>query len=196
MADNPEKRIVVVIGDSIAVGTYGDSAKRTFTHRLENMSHGDWFFLNASRGGATLAPGGPLPPVDPLLLGLKGVMGDDVLVMLGINDYQVGLPLADVADSLNQLLDNAVLWDIAITCVTPLWFVGEETITNKLGLTVEDYRAVIRQTCMSRGGHVIEGLNLVPHDTRLFANGRVHPNDRGNGYLAKRLHEQLRNLGW
>jgi lysophospholipase L1-like esterase len=193
---NPDKRTVVVIGDSIAAGAGADSSKRAVFHRLERMSGGDWFFLNVSRSGVTLAPGAPFPPLNPALLGLDGVIGDDVLVMLGVNDFGSNRPLADVADALDTLLARAVLWDIAVTCVTPLWLIGEETTSNVLGLGLEDYRAVIRDRCAAAGGCVIEGIDLMPHDPALFLNGRLHPNDRGYNYLARRLHTALRVRGW
>jgi hypothetical protein len=154
-AVNPDKKVVVVIGDSVAAGLGADSAKRSLFHRLENISRGDWFFLNVSRNGMMLAPGAPLPPFNPQILGLTGVTGDKALMMLGANDFQTSRQLANVAAALDALLAQAIEWSIPVTCVTPIWLAGEDTSPNPLGLKLEDYRAVIRDRCAVAGADVI-----------------------------------------
>ena len=190
-----ERYVVVVIGDSIAAGLGAQSSKRELTHRLEDLSHGAWFMLNVSRNGTSFT-GSVLPPLNPDLLGLPGVTGDRTLIMLGVNDFQTSQPTSDVAHALDELLARAVTWHIAITCVTPIWLTGEETSTNNLGLRLEDYRAVIRDRCTVAGGSIVEGIDLVPHDATLFFGGRLHPNDRGYSFLAKRLYLALLAQGW
>jgi hypothetical protein len=41
---------------------------------------------------------------------------------------------------------------------------------------------------------VIQGFDFVPHDESLFADFRLHPNDKGFEYFVESLYNRIKNL--
>jgi lysophospholipase L1-like esterase len=70
-----------------------------------------------------------------------------------------------------------------------------EGVLNAHGKTRDDYRALIKGVCTSRGLPYLEGLDAIPNDPAYFVDG-VHPNDRGHKAMGTFLLRQLRTLGW
>jgi hypothetical protein len=63
---------------------------------------------------------------------------------------------------------------------------------------LEAYRQVAREIVLSRKDpnmHLIEGLDLIDHDPKLFDAVAVHPNDQGFAQMGERLAKQMKQPG-
>ena len=68
--------------------------------------------------------------------------------------------------------------------------------TLPAGLTELQHRS-LANVVESAGGRnitVIEGIDLVPHDTSLFSDKFLHPNDKGFDYYVNNLYKKLKEL--
>ena len=191
--ENPRKTSILLIGDSIGADLGASKVRYGVAGRLAQYSRGDWFVHNLSRGGMTIAPGGYWPAFDPALIGLGGVWAKNVVVMLGVNDYLQSLPLEDVTSRYQAIIDAALSLDMNLVCVTPVPLIGEEA-PNGLGLRLEDYRLAIAGVCGQSNRPVIDGKPLMPAKPELFADGSVHPNNQGYGFLVRNLKRSLEPL--
>lgn len=191
--DNSRKTTILLIGDSIGADLGAAKVGYGVTGRLAQHSRGDWVAHNLSRGGMTIAPGEYWPAFTPAVIGLTGVWAKNGVVMLGVNDYLQSLPLQDMTSHYQSIIDEARLWGVNLTSVTPIPLIGEET-PNALGLRLQDYRAAITEVCGQSGRPVIDGKELMPAKPELFIDGSIHPSNRGYGFLARNLKRSLEPL--
>jgi hypothetical protein len=63
---------------------------------------------------------------------------------------------------------------------------------------LQAYRQVAREIVTARKAphlHLIEGLDLIDHDPKLFDAVAVHPNDQGFAQMGERLAKQMKQPG-
>lgn len=79
---------------------------------------------------------------------------------------------------------------VPIMALTPIWRADWQA-DKAFGLFSEAGEMIHRVVDAVGGVLVIEGFNLVPHDTAYYADGRLHPNDAGFTKYADRLRQQI-----
>lgn len=79
---------------------------------------------------------------------------------------------------------------VPIMAITPIWRADWQA-DKAFGLFPEVGKMIRRVAAAVGGVLVIEGFDLVPHDTAYYADGRLHPNDAGFAKYADRLREQI-----
>lgn len=145
----------------------------------------DWYVPTQAGGPARPAPSAILPLLLP---------GDAVLLMLGSNDYGLGVPMEDFRKRYAEMVDGLSTADLVLlgpgptvrVCVTPIWR-ANATLPNLAGATLTDYSLAIREVCSSFGVPVIDGLDLLgPDDEARLVDG-VHPDASGIQRMARRL---------
>jgi GDSL-like Lipase/Acylhydrolase family len=172
----------VMHGDSITQGQASTGIVKTYPDRVARRN--GWSVINMGFGGRSVEGD------DGSAIGNLG--GDLVTVAIGINNYNSSRTLEETRTRYELLLDNlrALQPTVPVYCITPIWGTREAT-PNAQGLIPEDYRDVIRSVVQERmltdpDLHLIEGLDLVPHDPSFYVDG-LHPNDEGFFEYARNL---------
>ena len=179
-------RRYVAYGDSITQGYYASGVVHTYPHVLADRK--GWSVVNMGFGGEATVPS------DGTAVGLLG--GNVVTVAIGANDWGQSKPLAAFISDYTALLDaiRTLQPTVPLYCLTPIW-TGVEGLPNSQALYVHDYRQVIASIVQQRMAtdpnlHLIDGLTLVPNQSKYFLDG-VHPNDAGFALYAANLAPKL-----
>jgi lysophospholipase L1-like esterase len=187
----PPRRDILLVGDSITTGAVLGRNRDSIPERLARMRPG-WFIADVSRGGMGVAHGA-WPAFNVSLLRWFNVRRENVVVLLGVNDFMSSVPLDTFETAYTTLAATALDENEQLVCVTPVW-AGPSDRVNLIGAVLEDYRMVIRSVCAVYGFPVIEGDPLVPHDAAFYAEDdpmELHPNARGCRWFARNLAFQL-----
>jgi autotransporter-associated beta strand protein len=179
-ASRPATRYLAY-GDSITHGFTASDVGGGYAFRIAEAK--GWQLVNMGYGGraATASDGATV-----------GAQGADVItVLIGVNDWQGGVPLATTSNRLDGFLANlrAQQPTVPVYLLTPLWV---DPAWDPAGDVepLEAYRQVARDVAAARGDPnlaVIEGPALIDADNALFDAVRVHPNDAGFAQMAVRL---------
>jgi len=176
----------VAYGDSITHGFRASDVTKTYPFLL--AARKDWELINMGFGSreVTAADGAVLSSLSP------GV----VTILMGFNDYYHDKPLHDYECDLLAVIRNTRDKNpgTPIFLITPLW--STEPLPTKLGLCLEDYRKVVRNLAAGAHDpclHLVEGLNLIPHDPKYFTDG-IHPNDEGFREMATNLEREMNRI--
>jgi hypothetical protein len=174
--------VSVFYGDSITQGASSTGIVRTYPYQVGRRK--GWSVINMGFGGQSTTGD------DGTAVGHIG--GDLVTAAIGINNYNSGRTLEETRTQYELFLDNirALQPTVPVFCITPIWGTSEAN-PNGQGAVPEDYREVIRSVVGERmltdpNLHLIEGLDLVPHDPSMYADG-LHPNDKGFFLYARNL---------
>jgi len=168
-------------GDSITHGFTASDVAYSYAFRVAEAK--GWQLVNMGFGGraATAADG--------TTVGAQ--QADVITVLIGVNDWQGGVPLATYSNRLDSFLANlrAQQPSVPVYLLTPLWV---DPAWNPAGdiEPLESYRQVVRAVAAARNDlnlMVIEGPALIDPDLALFDAVRVHPNDAGFAQMAARL---------
>lgn len=186
------KQEILLVGDSIAAGVGVTSNRHSLQGRLAR-ARPEWFIFNVSRGGLSVAA------FIPNWLAAGGGPMADIVVMLGVADFMASVPLDTFRARYEAIAAKAIDLRRNLVCVTPIWTGKEDTPdrSNLQGLVLADYRKAITEVCKAHGFAVIDGANLVPHDSSLYAadgTKALHPNAVGYRWLAQGLATQLDGL--
>lgn len=113
---------------------------------------------------------------------------DFAVVAYGTNDWDVldGKTFAAGAEAFLKRFGE-VYGDIPVFVILPIWRTDADR-TDTAGDFMES-RALIGRLAAQQGFHVVDDYHLLPHDTRLFSDGYLHPNDLGFVLYAQRLCE-------
>lgn len=179
----PKRIRYVAYGDSITHGFSASKVTNTYPYMLAAKE--GWELVNMGFGGreATASDG----------LALAAISPDVVTILMGFNDYYLNKPLLTYEQDLQGILRGIRTKCplIPIYLITPLW--STEPLPTKLGLRLEDYRAVVRRVAGTANDphlHLIEGPDLIPNLPEYFTDG-IHPNDAGFQKLAETLEEKI-----
>jgi lysophospholipase L1-like esterase len=176
----------VAYGDSITQGYFASGTVRTYPDQVARKKH--WSVVNMGFGGEATVPS------DGTAVGVLN--GSIVTVAIGVNDWGQSKALGAFVSDYNGLLDaiRSLQPQTPIYALTPIW-TSVEGSTNGQGLHIQDYRQAITSIVQQRMAsdanlHLIDGLSLVPNQSRYFVDG-VHPNDAGFALYAAALAAKL-----
>lgn len=165
-------------GDSITQGYDALFPSDCYANRLARYYDAE--ILNQAIGGACFNP----EIVQPV-----GAF-DFVVVAYGTNDWSKKTPADFAADAAAFLARMSLIYGaLPVFVVLPIWR-GDTDRTDTAG----DFmacRATIGRMAASQGFTVLDDYDLLPHDTRLFSDGYLHPNDIGFALYAQRLCEMI-----
>lgn len=179
----PVKRpkTLLIYGDSITQGYDVHSISRHYTNRLAEALQAD---------PVSKAIGGEI--FFPALAELKDDLDPDyITVSYGSNDFSKTDGSAFDADckafytALRKHYPNAKIF-----ALTPIWRADEnkETAFGPFHTVEQRIRAAVADI---PDVTVIRGYDFVPHDTELFSDLRLHPNDEGFEYFFQNLWKEL-----
>lgn len=178
----PKQRFLLH-GDSITQGY--DACRPSGCYANLLARHYDAEILNQAVGGAGF---------DPDAVEYVGEF-DFALIAYGTNDWSKK-DLQTLERDAKAFLDKfrAVYPGLRAGVLLPIWRADAKTKENTAGefMCCRDLLGQLAARC---GFVVLDGYELVPHDTDLFADNRLHPNDEGFAFYAQRLIELLEKTG-
>lgn len=169
---------ILLHGDSITQGYDALFPSACYANLL--AQHYDAEIINQAIGGACF-DSSVLQPVGQF---------DFVVTAYGTNDWEMRNANDFVAGAeafftrLQQLYG-----DTPVFALLPIWRADDQRTD-----TAGDFmacRAAIAQLAEQQDFHVLDEYHLLPHDTRLFSDGYLHPNDLGFSLYARRLCELI-----
>ena len=173
------QRKFLVHGDSITQGYDARCPSNSYINRLAR--HYDAEVLNQAIGSACFDGNVIERVADP----------DFILVSCGANDWRFRDWDTFCAGAegffrrLRELYPTAPVFD-----VLPIWR-ADLNAGHPCAGEFLTCRAQIARTAEKYGCTVLDDYHLLPHDTRLFSDGELHPNDEGFFLYAQRLIELL-----
>lgn len=178
MPHRASKRILFH-GDSITQGYDALFPSDCYANRLARYYDAE--ILNQAVGAACF---------DPEVLQYVGQF-DFVVAAYGTNDWR-GKTMADLtADAAGFFARlNVIYGKLPVFVVLPIWRAdtddGEPCAGDFMAC-----RALIGRLAATQGFVVLDDYDLLPHDTRLFSDGYLHPNDIGFALYAQRLCQMI-----
>lgn len=176
----PTKRMLIY-GDSITHGYDAISPSKSYASLLADALHAD--ARNKGIGGAVFWK--RLAQTD------EGFVPDYITVAYGTNDWSGRTPedfedhCAGFYHSLSQRYPTAKIF-----AITPIWRADQERIT-KLGEFSRASEYIHEITRDLPNVTVIDGIDLVPHETDLFSDRYLHPNDEGFAHYFNNLFAEI-----
>ena len=170
-----------MVGDSILAGRSAGISQHSLTGIL-GVLRPNWFIKNFSFGGGSLA--GVWTAINPANQILANADVKKIVLILGTNDWRIGIASSTFETKYRTFLQVAGGYH-PIICVTPLWR-SQEGSPNSIGMTLENYRQIIRAECVAKNFPVIEGTVLIPANSQYFLDG-IHPNVLGYQAMAQNL---------
>lgn len=171
----------VFFGDSITQGFCASRIDRTFPFLVGELL--DYEVINLGIAGIGLNPGSAKV--------LGGIPMDRMVVEIGANDWKDGMLPEEFRKNTDKFLHDfrsfqpeTPVWWITPPWISPKWKL--KTMRYELDL----YRDIIREEVEKRRDpnlHVIDGLELIDHDTQFYDQVPVHPVDAGYEQMAERL---------
>ena len=162
----------LILGDSI---TQGYDAHYPSLHYVSLMTERySMKYVNQAIGGEKFNAG--------ILMNEKVCDPDVITLAMGINDW-ANCSFDDTERNAERYFEalTSIYKDVPVVYISPIWIDREGNDTT-LPATVE----MLESVASSYGAHIIRGLDLVPHDKGMFADG-VHPSDLGFSEYSKKL---------
>ena len=167
-------RKILFIGDSITQGYDALFPSECYANRLARYYDAE--ILNQAIGGACF---------DPAVLQPVGAF-DFVVVAYGTNDWSKKNPTDFAADAAAFMARLGLIYGkLPVFVVLPIWRADTHR-TDTAGDFME-CRATIGRLAATQGFTVLDDYDLLPHDTRLFSDGYLHPNAIGFQFYAENL---------
>ncbi len=174
-----------IYGDSITHGFTASHIGNTYAFKVAQLKN--WQLVDLGIGGrAATAEDGTV---------VGKIACDRLVVLIGVNDWQGGRPVALYKQNIRQFIANFRKSQpkTPVTFITPLWVSPSwKPAAAKSGL--EDYRQALRDAVREIADpaiSLVEGPELIDHDAKFFDPVAVHPNDAGFEIMARRLAEKL-----
>lgn len=169
-------RKMIFYGDSITQGWNSEKDSQSYAWLVTRHYDADSMILGV--GGVNFYP----DTVDDC-----GFDADIVIVALGTNDYSGDFTAQQIRSGCAEYLKRlcAIYKNKKLFYVTPIWRADGEDVYA--AGTHMDVCRIIAEEAENHGFTVINGYSLVPHDTALFADGFLHPNDAGFAHYARNL---------
>ena len=177
-----ERSRMMFIGDSITQGMTVSSPSLTYPALVAAALNKD--FHNIAVGGMTMDG-----KLGKLALDIEW---DTAFVAFGTNDFAQDRKLSDFAGDAEEMLTQLSLRKGAVIyLLTPIPWFGR-TEPNKLGLSLEDYRKMLKSVAAGfKNVCLVDGMSLVPDEPSCFVDN-VHPNDKGMKVLARNLLNKIK----
>ena len=131
---------------------------------------------------------------------------DTLIVLMGTNDFGMNIPTEEYKNDLYELIDTLkrLYPKSRIVFLTPLYrdYFGERGfilpgMVNENGNSLYEYIDIIKNEASERGINVIEldEKNYFNKDNlEKYTVDGLHPNKKGNEFLAEKLYKALRDL--
>ena len=178
----PAKRILIH-GDSITQGYDAMFPSGCYANIVARHYNAE--ILNQAIGGAKY---------DPAVLEYVGEF-DFALAAYGSNDWSKK-NMQDFTADAEAFFEKfrAIYPTLKAFVILPIWRADALTKENTAG----DFmycRSLIGQLAAQHGFTVLDNYEMVPHDTQLFSDQRLHPNDEGFVFYGERLIQLLDEHG-
>ncbi len=173
-------------GDSVTQGFSASRIDKTYPYLLAKDQN--WEALNLGMAGrASTASDGAV---------VGGIQADIITVLMGVNNWQGGTPLAQYRSQMVGFLTllRAQQPDVPVYLITPLWVDPAWNPPNAI-LELESYRVTLRDIAsqlQDNNLQIIEGPSLIDPENKYFNSVAVHPNDAGFAMLAQRLEDAIK----
>lgn len=181
----PVKRskTMLMYGDSITHGYDSLNPSRAYAVQLAHMLDAEAF--NKAIGGERFCPG---------LGAIKNDISPDyITVAYGTNDWST-LSQEELYSNCSGFYKNLKknYPEAKIFAITPIWRANCDEEKKFLFSGVYE---TICKVCEEIGGiTVIDGINFVPHDTKLFADLRLHPTNEGFDHYVQNLYTEIKKF--
>jgi len=175
----------VAYGDSVTHGFTASAIDKTYPYLVAQKR--GWQLINLGLGGRA-------SNVSDAHV-LKTLKADVITVLMGVNDWQGGGPVERYRKNMMGFFDalRAVQPTVPIYFITSLHVPPSWSPKSQIA-DLEAYRQVAREIVLARKDpnlRLIEGLDLIDHDPKLFDPVAVHPNDQGFAQMGERLAKQM-----
>lgn len=174
-------KTLLAFGDSITQGYDALRSSGTYIARIAKALDADE--MNKGIGGEMFLP--------ELAASKEDFVPDYITVAYGINDW-AHKSREQYEKDCRQFFANLskAYPDSKKFAITPIWtaIMGEDKPFGRF----EDIDATIRGCIEDESIIVISGMELVPHDEKLFGDLSVHPNDKGFGYYFENLLNEIK----
>lgn len=175
---------LLAFGDSI---TQGFDAMRTCNRQIGRLAK----CLNAEEISKAVGA----ETYDPELAALPDDFQPDYIVVgYGTNDFSSKTPEKFTADcngfyaQIGKHYPNAQIF-----AITPIWRADMDN-PRAFASFFDIEKGIRAATADMKNVTVINGLELVPHDTSLYSDGRLHPNDAGFAHYFQNLWQKVQNF--
>ena len=177
VAPNKYDKTIIFYGDSITQGFDSLHPSRTYASKLAETLGMD--VSNRSIGGAGFSAGFAQIP--------RNEKADCLVVAYGTNDWG-GYDLETLKNNTKGFLQGIKTNypGVPVYVITPLWRSDWE-MTKKGGTFWENFDVIKGTFENEENMTVIPGFDLIPHDTNLFGDLWLHPNEKGFEYFADNL---------
>ena len=173
---------MICFGDSITQGYDARHSFLTYPNQLADAFDAE--MINKGIGGGVFRP--------DLLANADPMQPDLLTIAYGTNDWSGNFSREELRRHTDLFCRRLVeLYpDVPVFAILPLWRSDFGCIRN--AGTFEDagkiYRSIYEKYSIIR---IIDGFSLIPHDTSLFSDGYLHPNDSGFSQMSKNLIRQI-----
>ncbi len=176
----PQRRQLLVLGDSIAQGFVAGEPAHSWTVRVARRLGLD--LVNQGISGQVFQPG--------TVLGLQGRVDPACIVVeLGENyRYEPCRARLVARDIRSYLTEVSRLWpQVPTFALTPLWHAEDAWPSHAMSCWKEVPRLICAHALPHEQMHVVDGATLLEARTSLLADGYEHPGAQGNAQIASRL---------
>jgi len=173
------KKVIAAYGDSITQGFHAVHPSKSYAARLSDALDADIY--NKAYGGASFCP--------ELLEVTETIDADFVLVAYGTNDWYAYdyATIRQKAEAFSRKIKK-LYPDTPIYVISPTWRSDWEM--EKKGGLFTDVEGIIKEFFANREKEnitLIPGRDLIPHDTNLFGDLWLHPNEEGFGHYFNNM---------
>ena len=176
----PSKKLLA-FGDSI---TQGFDAMRNYNRQIARLAEA----LDAEEFSRAVGAERFIPE----LAALRDDFDPDyIVVAYGTNDF-TGMTPSQFTDNCNAFFRNLAghYPNAKIYAITPIWR-ADTANTRKFTSFFDIEKGIYAATADLGNVTVIDGQTLVPHDTKFYADGRLHPNDAGFEHYYQNLRKAI-----
>ena len=180
--------IMLMYGDSITHGHHAKHPSLSYANRLAAAF--DCECLNKAIGAEVY-----FPELAKAAIGEKeGFCPKYVTIAYGTNDWRLTTKESfckrcpEFIRTIKEKYPSAKIF-----VLSPIWRTIAETENTDFGSFYE-VEPIIEQACNEVGVNFISGIDLVPHDEKMFADLCLHPGDDGFAHYAANLEKKMRAL--
>lgn len=185
----PKRGYLLALGDSITQGYVVGSPSASWPARVARACGldlvnqaiaGHHFDIHTLRGMKALRENPPAA----------------IVVAYGTNDWAHTDTKRELVANMTKYLSRLAerFQETPVYVLSPIWR-ADEGEPRPHGRTLAWWRDTLRDECQRLGLRYVDGTELVPADTSLYADGRLHPNATGAEHLAEGVLEAFDHDG-